>query len=283
MKGVAVTPIEKQGIAEKLSYKANDYGIALLSTRGFLTENAVDLSDLSELNGSKNAIVTDDDISGQVIAVNAPCKRIGIDFRTLDYLGINNKRSDLEEVYTPNNKHLEHIEKYRNTKFAFLSGHDFTYLKTKRIEIHAVLNCVGVDRFWEWILHELSIISPVWDYTRAIKIPQPYQFRSRNTWRVTELFDNRIAKIIEPHQNKEKLDLSSHDGFINNVSAYEKKIHLVFQNIIDKDKTTDKQDFDKDLDKFVKKYDNGEYEECENEIEDDMKFTTVIVPLVLPC
>jgi hypothetical protein len=268
MKGVAVTTIEKQGIAEKLSYKANDYGIALLSTRGFLTENAVDLSDLSELNGSKNAIVTDDDISGQVIAVNSPCKRIGIDFDTLRYFGIDSKISDLEEVYTPNYKHLKHITDHKY-KFRHLTATQFDYLKTKRIEIHAVLNKVGIDAFWEWILKELYKISPTWDYTRAIKIPQPYQFRSYNTWRITELFDNRIAKIIKPYQDKEKLDLSNHDGFIDSVKTYEVKVKEAFQKTIDKDKTTDKQEFDKDLDKFVKKYDNDEYEECEQDIGED--------------
>jgi hypothetical protein len=51
-KGVAVVIIEKQGIAEKLSYKSADYGISLLSTRGFLTENALDLSDLAVVNAT---------------------------------------------------------------------------------------------------------------------------------------------------------------------------------------------------------------------------------------
>ena len=67
-KGTDIIIIEKQGIAEKLRYKADSYGIALLSTRGFLTENALNLSELADINGAKIAILTDNDISGKVIA-----------------------------------------------------------------------------------------------------------------------------------------------------------------------------------------------------------------------
>jgi hypothetical protein len=268
-KGVAVLIIEKQGIAEKLSYKSADNGISLLSTRGFLTENALDLSELAVVNGAKNASLTDDDISGQIIAVNAPYTRIGINFDTLDYFGIRNKIDELEEVYIPNAKHLQHIKKNRYTKFKTLSDKDFEYLKTKRIEIHAVMNHVGVDRFWDWILKELKNISPVWDYNRAVKIPKPWQFRSYNTWRVTELYDNRIAKITAQLEVNEKRGLYNHIGFIKNVGSHESKLKQDFQTTIDNDTTTDKNEFDKDLDKFVKKYDTGEYEEYEFEPEED--------------
>ena len=48
LKGVIILIIEKRGIAELLRYIAAPYGIALLSTQGFLTENAVDLAYLAE-------------------------------------------------------------------------------------------------------------------------------------------------------------------------------------------------------------------------------------------
>jgi hypothetical protein len=268
-KGVAVVIIEKQGMAEKLSYKSADYGISLLSTRGFLTENALDLSDLAVINGAKNVSLTDNDISGQVIAVNAPYKRIGINFATLDYFGIRDKIGELEEVYVPNDKHLKHIYNHRHTKFGALNDSDLEYLKTKRIEIHAVMNHVGVDLFWDWILKELKEMSPVWDYNRAVKIPKPYQFRSDNIWRVTQLYDNRIAKITSPLEDRKKLELSDHEGFIKNVGNYESELKEEFQEEIDNDTTTDKSEFDRDLNKFVKKYDDGEYEEYKYEAEED--------------
>ena len=49
LKGTDVVIIEKQGIAEVLKYHSSaPYGIALLTTRGFLTENALDLSAFAE-------------------------------------------------------------------------------------------------------------------------------------------------------------------------------------------------------------------------------------------
>jgi hypothetical protein len=260
-KGTDVIIIEKQGIAEKISYKIAEYGISLLSTRGFLTENAIDLSDLADINGAKNVTLTDNDISGQLIAANAPYKRIGIDFDTLNYFGIRNKIRELEEVYIPNSQHLTHIINNRRTKFTNLSDIDFNYLKIKRIEIHAILNYVGVDRFCEWILERLKEISPIRDYNRAVKIPKPYVFRSRNTWRVTELYDNRVAMIISPLIEKKQNQLRYYNGFINSVSKSELKIKKSFQTEINNDTTSDISEFDRDLDRFVKKYDNGQYDE----------------------
>jgi hypothetical protein len=146
-KGTDIVIIGKQGIAEKLRYKSDNYGIALVSTRGFLTENALDLSELADINGANDAILTDDDISGKVIAANAPYPRIGINNDTLDYFGIRDRIRDLEEVYNPNPQHLKHILDNRQTKFKDLTDADLEYLRAKRIEIHAVLNYVGEDKF----------------------------------------------------------------------------------------------------------------------------------------
>jgi hypothetical protein len=84
LKGTDLLIIEKQGIAESLKDLAAPYGIALLSTRGFLTENAIDLATLAENSGANISILTDNDISGHVIAHKVPTvTRIGIDFDTL--------------------------------------------------------------------------------------------------------------------------------------------------------------------------------------------------------
>ena len=260
-KGTDVVIIEKQGTAEKLRYKSNDVGISLLSTRGFLTENALDLSELAGLNGAKVVTLTDNDISGQCIAANAPYKRIGIDFETLDYFKIRDKVQSLEEIYIPNHNHLENIKNNRLTKFQFLSDEEFNYLQNNRIELHAVLNNVGVDAFFKWILVKLSEISPIRDYTRAINISKPYMFRSDNAWRVNQLYDNRVATIISPLDKKKRKELSVYKGFIDDINDYEGKIKNNFQNKIDNDKSTDISEFDKDLKIFVDKYDNGVYDE----------------------
>ncbi|MGH9976861.1 MAG: hypothetical protein ACRD8Z_13660 [Nitrososphaeraceae archaeon] len=102
LKGVIILIIEKRGIAELLRPIAEPYGIALLSTQGFLTENAIDLAYLASTTGAKVAILTDYDISGIIIAHQVPeVPRIGIDEGTLDDLNILNRQQDLEEYYTP--------------------------------------------------------------------------------------------------------------------------------------------------------------------------------------
>ena len=98
LKGVIILIIEKRGISELLGYLAAKYGIALLSTQGFLTENVLDLTYLAESTGARVAILTDYDISGIVIAHQVPeVPRIGIDEDILYDLGILDKQSELEE------------------------------------------------------------------------------------------------------------------------------------------------------------------------------------------
>jgi len=53
MYGIALLIIEKEGVAEQLSVFADEKGIALLNTRGFLTEYAEILSKKSEEEGCK--------------------------------------------------------------------------------------------------------------------------------------------------------------------------------------------------------------------------------------
>ena len=56
---------EKEGVVEALGPFADKYGIALLYTRGFATEYALEVSKQSESN---IAVLTDFDVSGLLIA-----------------------------------------------------------------------------------------------------------------------------------------------------------------------------------------------------------------------
>jgi len=49
-KGTDLLIIEKEGVADVLAPFADEKGIAILNTRGFLTEYASDLSELAEKN-----------------------------------------------------------------------------------------------------------------------------------------------------------------------------------------------------------------------------------------
>ncbi len=166
MFGIALLIIEKEGVAEQLSVFADDKGIALLNTRGFLTEYAEILSKKSEKDGCNVAILTDFDASGLVLAANAPnAYRIGIDFETLEDLELDIK--DVEEQYTPENKHLKPLE--QGGKLAGLYPKEWiNYITNKRVEINSVTEALNDNqKFCDWIVEELRIGFTNWDYTRA--------------------------------------------------------------------------------------------------------------------
>lgn len=147
--GTDMLIIEKEGVAEVLSPFADKMGIALLNTRGFLTEYATTLSELSEKNGCNVAILTDCDVSGLLLAKKVSINRIGIDFDTLSYLGLTSK--EVEESYDPGNNHLMALQRL-STDDPKLSELVYYTKRGKRIEIDSVLAKVGNGRFWNFIL-----------------------------------------------------------------------------------------------------------------------------------
>jgi 5S rRNA maturation endonuclease (ribonuclease M5) len=200
--GVIVLIIEKRGIAELLRDIAAPYGIALLSTQGFLTENVLDLAALATANKGKVAILTDYDISGMVIAHQVPeVPRIGIDETTLETLGILHKQKDLEEYYTPNAKHLKTVQDDIDGDY---SDVDIEYLEEQRIEINAVRKEVGSDVFWEWIVEMLDDeFGEDLNYNRAVKIPESEEFVPNELTEFYNLVTNRIDGVLSTEWMKE--------------------------------------------------------------------------------
>jgi DNA topoisomerase VI subunit A len=153
--GIALVIIEKEGVAEQLSVFADEKGIALLNTRGFLTEYADILSKKSEKEGCNVAILTDFDASGLVLASKAPSAyRIGIDFETLQDLGLDVK--DVEEEYGPENKHLKPLQ--QGGKLSGVYPKEWIdYITTKRVEINSITEALNDnERFWNWIVNKPS-------------------------------------------------------------------------------------------------------------------------------
>ena len=235
LKGVIILIIEKRGIAELIRLIAEPSGIALLSTQGFLTENAIDLAYLTSRTGGKVAILTDYDISDIVIAHQVPeVPRIGIDEETLDDLNILNKQKDLEEYYTPNPSHKKTVEEDFDGNFPDV---DLDYLSDRRIEINAVMKEVGRERFWQWIVSKLEdLFGEDLSYIRAVIIPEaiefvPHELRAPNIQVI-----GRISTILEPERKAKYKELSHYDatvrGMIEDVSDYEKGIREEFQGIV---------------------------------------------------
>ena len=253
--GVIILIIEKRGIGEMLRRLAAPYGIALLSTQGFLTENALDLAYLAKNAGAKVAILTDYDISGIVIAHQVPeVLRIGIDEETLEDLGILNKIRELEEYYIPNKNQVKTVEEDVDGDYADV---DLEYLKETRIEIDAVMREVGQAQFWEWIVTKLTDeLGKDLNYMRAIDMPQANEFVPNELDIFYDLVVKKISDVLEPEQETKENELEHYDasteGIIKNVSEYEDEIRDEFQDTVD-----DKANVEaivKDLKKLIKKH-----------------------------
>src|SRR5918996_1589793 len=81
--------IEKEGVVELLTYWADKFGFALCYTKGFLTDNTKVFSELAVKEGSRMAILTDDDFSGWVMAREVSrITRIGVTIATLERLNV---------------------------------------------------------------------------------------------------------------------------------------------------------------------------------------------------
>src|SRR5919202_1814808 len=169
--GIALLIIEKEGVAEQLRMFADQKGIALLNTRGFLTEYAEILSKKSEKEGCKVAILTDFDASGLVLAGKAPnAYRIGIDFETLKDLGLDIE--DVQEEYSPGT-HLDPLEKPNGKLYGVYPLEWVEYVTTRRVEINSVTEELNDNqKFWNWIVEKLRKKFTNWDYTRAVDIPE---------------------------------------------------------------------------------------------------------------
>lgn len=263
--GTDILIIEKEGIAKILSPLASPSGIALLSTRGFLTENALDLSIFAQKSGANVATLTDCDISGYVIAHKVPnVPRIGINFDTLKDLGI---YEDLREgeFYSPDKGHL----KYAQEHIKDLDSKQLEFLCERRIEINAVKNKVGPQRLWNWIFDKLEKIYPHRNYNRAVRKPEPHWYRPPQLRQLNELVDKRLTRVLTPVITSCEHELKHYRGFITDVAAYEGQLYWSFKHLLNdngSDVNTSGErsrtknwlkDITDDLTTLLNKYNNG--------------------------
>ena len=173
--GTDLVIIEKEGAVEALGPFADKQGIALVYTRGFLTEYALELSELAEKSGCNVAILTDFDASGLLIVTklhdgnNIP--RIGINPKMVNELGLDIE--SVQEEYTPQKGHYDTLAEWiRNNDYKLISKNWLKYLRNNRIEIDSVLALVENEDFWDYIIEKLKENFPNRNYNRAIDIPK---------------------------------------------------------------------------------------------------------------
>lgn len=229
-KGTDLLVIEKEGVAEVLAPFAEAYGIALLNTRGFLTDYA---KRLSELTKSNIAILTDFDDSGLLIAKKVPdIPRIGIDFETLRHFGLNPE--DVEESYDEDHprKHFDALEKLAEEDPALKEL--LPYVEDKRIEIDSVIANVGNKRFWKFIIEKLNHLFPHRDYNRAVNTPEFVMPEQIENFIKALKEKGKIAATYE--YNKIKEELKNFEGFIDDIYKRTEENDKRIVDVISEDK-----------------------------------------------
>ena len=143
--GTDVVFIEKRGIIDELTVHADKYGVALVNSRGYLTEYAHDLMSAAEQSGGNVIIMTDYDLSGINVASKCPpgTHYITMNDETLEYFNLD--RDDPEiSVRATNTGLIKHVREIVETDPRF-GNVDIEFLSERRIEINAVLAKVGDD------------------------------------------------------------------------------------------------------------------------------------------
>jgi hypothetical protein len=236
--------IEKEGVVELLTHWADLYGIALCYTKGFLTDNAKELSRLADESGCRIFILTDMDFAGRAMANLVPnIPRIGITLQTLKQLGLELNPDILEDLPQPKvkNPKMHKVLTYIHNIHAstaklmyeqgLISKEDWKIMSGsrygKRIEIDNVLAAAGAERFWkDFILASFKELFETAPYTMTLKIPKYVMLPNLH------LLNDCVESNCKA-ANKDKLDEidSEYDnynfkenGFIEDVIAEEEDI-----------------------------------------------------------
>ena len=218
-KGTDLLVIEKEGVADMLMDYANEKGVAILNTRGFLTEYAEDLTKLAREKGCNIATLTDWDSAGLTIASKLPkAYRVGIDEKTLEKLELSKEKVE-ENVQQEekDDKHLTGLKKLSQEQIPSPYSKDewdqmIEYLESrKRIEIDSVIAYVGHENFWNYIMKELDSIFSTRDYNRAIDIPE---------YVLPTLFDQFKEKVIDIVSEKQSPFIEKLSELYSNTSGF---------------------------------------------------------------
>jgi methylmalonyl-CoA mutase cobalamin-binding subunit len=261
-KGADVTFIEKEDIALSLEPLQRNSGIALLSGRGFSTEYQEELIRLAADNDANVVILSDYEISGLVLARNVLRKsnnnglgnivRTGIDEDMLEELGIDDDaRKEIEEPYTPSEEHTQHINDHPEDFDEF--NVDLDYLKGHRIELDRLIEYVGNERFWEWVVNKIEELFDTRNYwDRGIEKPEYHEFTPEEFDDVYDMVVDKIEDTLQENFDEHEKELSDHEGLIENLDEYEGAWKDECHDIIEE--SSDLDPLKRDLKRLVKKH-----------------------------
>jgi Protein of unknown function C-terminus (DUF2399) len=264
-KGTDIVFVEKEGIPEVLTDFADTYGIALVNTRGHLTEYGKDLMTAAKDSGANVVIMTDYDATGVKIASESPTEMpwIGANDEMLRYFKLDrdsvsiatetNANKDYVRDLVSNGRHRDgrRDQRFRNV--------DVEFLYQERVELDAILAKVGDERYFQYILDTLKELYPIRNYTRAIEIPSD-ELEAKHEESL-DLIKARVKEVIDAESKKIEEELSQVEGFIK----VEEKLDEIKQRLVKTlDETPHYEDFVNKLADLVKSHEFFKKDEDED-------------------
>lgn len=149
--------IEKDGMSRIFTPFVDNYGFAVINTRGFFVDYLDYVSEKAIEKKSNFVLIRDLDPSGLIIEwvakqLGIPC--IGVNDEMLQFLGLT--RKDVQNVHPPSNKntHWKKLRKLAETDPEIQK--EIPYLSKYRIEIDKVHVKAGSKRLFEYVLYKLK-------------------------------------------------------------------------------------------------------------------------------
>jgi hypothetical protein len=162
----------------------------------------------AQRQGGHVAILSDYDDHGILLASKVPdIPRIGIDERTFHYFGLSREALSIEGQQRLVN--YEFLDIFNSETI------DKEFVKKRRVEIDAVLEQVGDERLWEYIMKKLIELFPTRDYNRVISVPAVETLYPRMIQNFVGYINFVVNKITSDEQRKIKNYLSEVKGMLD--------------------------------------------------------------------
>lgn len=229
--GADILFVEKMPIVEVLTTYTDRYGVAIVNTQGFLTEYGKDLIRAIHKSGGNAAILTDYEdyglsIVAKILDSGVVIPRVGVDESTLQYF-----RLSRDKLAISNQRRLKN---YGFLKHFDDDVVDKQFVKTKRVEIDAILSAVGSKRLWEYIMYKLIEFFPTRDYNRVISMPANEVLYQKPIQDFLASINSYVDEILKDEHEKITEGLSSIEGDMIDVDEKNTEIQHKLEDIVSK-------------------------------------------------
>jgi hypothetical protein len=234
--GVVIIFIEKEDIVQSLGEYASENGVALVNSRGQLSEYAKDLSEVAASGGAHIAILVDYDIPGLHIASKLPdALWLGVDEPMLEHFGITHHDANYVIPYDPEraigdatiNKDIRSDPRfaYPRADVDWLKRHQDPATKSwtpgNKVEIDAVLGKAGAEKLWNYLREQLTKAFPENDYRRVIDVykyaPKPSATgytQPQLIGKINIYIRDRADEITKDRRDEMRKELKEYKGFL---------------------------------------------------------------------